>query len=1261
MRKIRKLLALALCLCLMAGLLPAVTAERGTACTAVLTGNTGAVVTCGEVPLSAQVDDNDLAIVEIRGDQVRVIARDGAVGTARLTVQTASGYAVFDVPVGYTTFVFDGGKLTVIPGSSGAYEISGINAAGEEYLEGDANFPLPVATDGDGNQVYENTDAYKLCVNIKKTGGTFVFTGTGTDGSIAVKKAATGPAVLLLAGLDLSSSFTAPVTVKKESTSTVTVTALAGWTSSLRDSAFNNADTYGSAEDGGNGENAVYAESAVIKAKSGAQLSLNGAGVLNLNCASKNALKVGESGSLTIDELTLKVNSAKNGISSDNTMVIRGGTLEITTADGDAIRSDPDAVDPEAGCAGNIVIDGGTLLLYPKGDGIQAAQNLTVNGGSITIKTGSGYNDSSFNGDTMSWKGLKASRNTDDSTDQEDTDNTVTINGGSFELNTADDAIHADGFVVIQGGEFNIRTGDDGVHANSQADFGAVNGADCAIHLSVVNCYEGLEAKNLYIRSGCYDVSSSDDGVNAAGGSSNGSDPGPWDPWNPGPGGGDAGDYELVVSGGMVNVNAGGDGLDSNGSESLTGGSIIVWGASSSGSGSDNAPLDCDGTLLINGATVFAAGSRQMAENPGSGSQPYVKFGSSGWGGGGSSIASGKTVVVKNSSNQTVFSIKAPKAVNYALYSAPTMSSGSGWSISSDSSTPTVSRFWTEHSYGIYVQTTAPGCTTAGIETAVCSGCGGTVTREIAPTGHDWSFETVAPTETREGYDLYTCSHCGGQYRTNFTDPTGDPGPCQDGHSWDEGTITLTPTCTEAGERTFTCTVCGETMTEAVEALGHDFDDTTGVCSRCNLEAFRAVFACSEGVSVTVFPTQDLTAGGTANAAYAFPRSGDSGGIDVSGSGQVNFLVVPEAGYEVESVVVTPAANFKNLKGPEEIGTENAYRITKLTGPVTVTVTASTNVCPHEFDEDGFCIHCGLEAPKVIFACGEHCSVTAYPTQDLSANGTDNAVIALARDSVSGQVDLSGAGQVNFILHMEEGYTLESITAEPAEAFKNLKGPDEIGTENAYRITKISGTVTCTVTVKADGGGDEGWTPCDGITCPGSVFQDMPPKSHWAHDPIDWAYTQGISTGTGSDSFSPHKLCSRAEIMTFLWRAAGSPEPEAAENPFTDVKENAFYCKAVLWAVENGITAGTSASTFSPGKTCTRAEAITFLWHYLDDPEASGAENPFRDVADSEYYYPAVLWAVGAGVSSGTAPDRFSPESFCTRAQILTFLYRALV
>ena len=134
------------------------------------------------------------------------------------------------------------------------------------------------------------------------------------------------------------------------------------------------------------------------------------------------------------------------------------------------------------------------------------------------------------------------------------------------------------------------------------------------------------------------------------------------------------------------------------------------------------------------------------------------------------------------------------------------------------------------------------------------------------------------------------------------------------------------------------------------------------------------------GYLVTAYPTQDLTSGGTANASTAFPRSSGTGLIDVSGDGQVNFVVNLEQDYRVQSVVVTPTANFKNLKGPSDTGVENGYRVTKMTGAVTITVTATDDPCDHEFDENGFCIHCGIEAPKVVFVTDGGATVTAYPT-----------------------------------------------------------------------------------------------------------------------------------------------------------------------------------------------------------------------------------------------------------------------------------------
>lgn len=122
----------------------------------------------------------------------------------------------------------------------------------------------------------------------------------------------------------------------------------------------------------------------------------------------------------------------------------------------------------------------------------------------------------------------------------------------------------------------------------------------------------------------------------------------------------------------------------------------------------------------------------------------------------------------------------------------------------------------------------------------------------------------------------------------------------------------------------------------------------------------------------------------------------------------------------------------------------------------------------------------------------------------------------------------------------------------------------------------------------------------------------------------------------------------------------GCPEPATAENPFTDVKESDFFYKPVLWAAENGITKGVSETEFAPYAICNRAHAVTFLWRTLDQPAAEGAENPFNDVKEGDFYYDAVLWAVDNGITTGTAEDAFAPLDSCMRAHVVTFLYRAL-
>ena len=169
-------------------------------------------------------------------------------------------------------------------------------------------------------------------------------------------------------------------------------------------------------------------------------------------------------------------------------------------------------------------------------------------------------------------------------------------------------------------------------------------------------------------------------------------------------------------------------------------------------------------------------------------------------------------------------------------------------------------------------------------------------------------------------------------------------------------------------------------------------------------------------------------------------------------------------------------------------------------------------------------------------------------------------------------------------------------------------------------------------------------------------FTDVADKAYY-RDAVAWAVENGITKGTTATTFSPNATCTRAQAVTFLWRAAGSPKPKTRIMPFTDVPAGSYYYDAVLWAVENGITKGTSDTTFSPDATCSRAQIVAFLWRSEKSP-AAGTANPFADVKSTAYYADAVLWAVRENITKGTTNTTFSPNADCTRAQIVTFLWR---
>ena len=258
---------------------------------------------------------------------------------------------------------------------------------------------------------------------------------------------------------------------------------------------------------------------------------------------------------------------------------------------------------------------------------------------------------------------------------------------------------------------------------------------------------------------------------------------------------------------------------------------------------------------------------------------------------------------------------------------------------------------------------------------------------------------------------------------------------------------------------------------------------------------------------------------------------------------------------------------------------------------------------------------------------------SSAPGYDVSADKTENGAIVVSPQSAS------------------KGDSV-TITAAPDKGYKlsGIKVIDQNGRE--VKLTdKGSGKYTFTmpagkVTIKAD----------FIAQTVDSVFADVSADAYY-YEAVKWAADKRITGGIGDSLFAPNQSCTRAQIVTFLWRAAGSPEPKSTNHPFADVSSSSYYEKAVLWAVENGITEGTSDTTFASGTICTRAQGAALLYRAAGSPVVSGSA-AFTDVADSAYYADAVKWATEQGITKGISSSLFGPDATCTRAQIVTFLYR---
>ena len=379
------------------------------------------------------------------------------------------------------------------------------------------------------------------------------------------------------------------------------------------------------------------------------------------------------------------------------------------------------------------------------------------------------------------------------------------------------------------------------------------------------------------------------------------------------------------------------------------------------------------------------------------------------------------------------------------------------------------------------------------------------------------------------------------------------------------------------------------------------------------------------------------------------------------------------AGRQSSTSANTDAMNFLSLKTSNATITDSAGNTVATVKNGEITVVSSEvfpllNIAPTSDGETAANSSTAMWLPTGTYTVSNTGTGTLGVTmvnvdQSATVSTAASSVTFLVDDSkATNSVQVDGAGKsydITLSSTLDQGYkevTLTGTTSAETTAVAQISG-------------KLYGTNLDTKgTLKVDGKSSDssvlaGTVPNVSTTQPTkptgtNPFTDVASSAYY-YDAVLWAVENGVTSGTSATTFSPNDPCTRAQIVTFLWRASGSPKSTTTTNPFKDVQAGAYYYDAVLWAVEKGITSGTSADTFSPNDSCTRAQTVTFLWRSAGSPKPAASSNPFTDVQSGTYYYDAVLWAVENSITSGTGANTFSPADTVTRGQTVTFLYRS--
>ena len=422
-------------------------------------------------------------------------------------------------------------------------------------------------------------------------------------------------------------------------------------------------------------------------------------------------------------------------------------------------------------------------------------------------------------------------------------------------------------------------------------------------------------------------------------------------------------------------------------------------------------------------------------------------------------------------------------------------------------------------------------------------------------------------------------------------------------HSY-ESVITTDPTCTMDGVMTYTCLLCGYAYTDIIPAAGHSFgkgEITVPTCTNQGFTTFTCV-VCGDTHFDNYTDALGHNYGEWVTTQDPTCISSGSQRRDCERCDEFETEELAALGHDFEDVVTEPTC------------TEGGY-------------TTHTCVCGESY-KDTYTDALGHDLIR---------------ENEIPATCTEPGYQSSASCSRCDHTE--GGGEIPALGHTE------AIDAAVAPTCT------ETGLTEGMHCSVCNEVLVAQETVAALGHDWSGicCTRCDATRV--NPFTDVPNDSLYI-DPILWAVEKNITTGATPTTFNPNGDCLRAQVVTFLWRAAGEPEPTSNNNPFTDVKESDYFYKAVLWAVEEGITTGATLTNFDPNGVCQRAHVVAFLWRAAGEPKPTSNTNPFTDAKESNFFYDAVMWAVEEGITTGATPTAFNPYGNCLRAQIVTFLYR---